>query len=349
MEQNYYKKNKGKYSYLLLVIFSLFFLTLALCLINFTHDDPESKNVLPFLLIMGGFSLFIFIVSSIAQIQLLVKSKNEAKVLEEGFSSIGKIKKIIFSEAQYMSVSSSVRKLRGASAKTLYYILISYKDKNGIERLYKPSLKFNRTDINYLLYKNEFAVVCNEKCCVITEQIDNAYSSQKDLIKEFMNEKRDDPLLNIKTPDQKRFSYKLSSRLIVMLIISVVILPIIIYCTKIVIKNSNTKLELTDYFLVLFIISAIYTLIKLNLKSFFPYIINKKGTPNYSSSFDIYTTRLSSSPRIRFKYVDAYGKTRQTSSIIRYRDVEIAKSMDKLPIKIYKKYAIVDYDRFPKI
>lgn len=346
MEQNYYKKNKGKYSYLLLVIFSLFFLTLAICLINFTHDDPESKKVLPFLLIIGGFSLFIFIVSSIAQIQLLVKSKNEEKVLETGFSSKGRISKIILSET-----ATAKYGVKNYHEHSLYCIIISYNDKNGAERQYKPSLKFNRTDISYLLYKGEFAVICNEKCCAITEQMDNAYIADNDLMENFIKTQKDDPKLKgIKRP--KGLSYK------AILIISPLVLIFILISSILgfgnVFYNSIINGSMQEKIITIFIIVAIvFTLSKAYFSTLTAYLTSKKGKQDFATYFKItsYNPRGIAGMRvtITFTYKDKNGNEKRTKQLLQYNQYEIVKSLDKLPILVYKGNAVVDYDRFPKI
>ena len=43
--------------------------------------------------------------------------------------------------------------------------------------------------------------------------------------------------------------------------------------------------------------------------------------------------------------MDEYGKKRNVKYVIQDADFELLKSLDKLPIKVYKKYASIDYGK----
>ena len=77
-------------------------------------------------------------------------------------------------------------------------------------------------------------------------------------------------------------------------------------------------------------------------------IAYKKGREDYALDFVVYPYRRYKSDmyvRIKFKYIDENGVQRTTKYIVQDAEYEILKTLVRLPIKVYKKSASVDYKR----
>ena len=342
MEENKnYNRNKGKYSLLLpIVVFALFCAVFTIITVIQWDELDSDSRIMPIVCIVFSGSLFCLCVAGF--IDHLIKCNKEEKIIDNGYRTKGRIKDIKFSE------STTVKSGRTHMAvNTLYFVCVAYTDENGIEREYKLSTKLNRFEVSYLLYLKEFDIACDDGRCIILENLEKAYEADDSLIDKFLNAPKIDEEGNeIKVFNPEKLPHAFNRGLNVF---SVILILIIYFPTfAITFGILYTAMPPVGIFIgivfsayLVYMIWYLIKIIKIN-------IAYKKGREDYALDFVVYPYRRYKSDmyvRIKFKYIDENGVQRTTKYIVQDAEYEILKTLVRLPIKVYKKSASVDYKR----
>lgn len=338
MENNNYNKNKGQYTYVILILAGAAFTTIGLTLsiLQWNTEDIDHFGAIIFNII----SISFLLIGIIAQAKLSIKNHKEKKLYENGFHTKGKLVDVMISETTSLSYDNY-------NSYSLYFIKIEYIDENGITRIYKPSIKYSQEEINYLIYKKEFDIICKGRRCDITENMELAHKVDSNLVAQFVDENAP-KIFNPKKIVKTAFPYfQICSLVIGLLAFMGITFPITIS----LLLDSNIMVQIIAIGILSFVsFSLIIKLLRyINICR-----VYSKGKEEYALSFKLKIREPIEgidSPNnkliiyLTFVYLDYHDYEHEETILINESEYEKYNSLEKLPIKVYMSEATIDYSR----
>jgi len=210
---------------------------------------------------------------------------------------------------------------------------LKFYDDQGEVVTYIPSRVFSHEQLEYLQSKEFVKVKVYKNCCVVAEDF-SLVQTKEHIIHSQENYSTDNAL----TLKKCKKDITLSA------VIVGSIYALVIFCLVYAFSGSSIAAGALAVFSIPFLILLIITTKRYNCAKF--------GRPAEAETFSVYITRDADnsgySRTISFDFVDEFGLLRRRTVNVSGKYYKIAQTIEHLPIFVYKKMAIINYDALTK-
>lgn len=299
----------------------------------------DGQNILGkvMLIIALVFAGFIFIALNSFTYTTIIKCAIEEKIERTGDYASAKVIKVTFKE------SGDFKDFSGLKVSTLYNVIIEYSHPETKKtKQYKFGRGFSRREADYMLSLDKINIITNGRTCFLNEDLRNL----KDMPLENLKDER----IHVMRLDSKDYGRVYNA--VTWLAIAIELCMGLIFTISCIIKKSFVYL--IGAFICFYSIKVTFTNRRKEGKK--RNLLTTHGKKTFADSFKKFVKNPMPEPDIdRQTYYVGYTFTTEDGQVITAEemlsptDYAIIDTLEKLPIIVYKKYSMVDFDQFPMI